>query len=122
MWYIVQPGDSLYTISQRFGVTISQIREANQITGNIIYIGQRLYIPLEEQAPIIYTVRSGDSLYLIARRFNTTIESIMALNNLTSTQLRVGQRLTIPIYTEVVVNGTTQRTQRSGTNTAYWYE
>lgn len=118
MWYIVQPGDSLYTISQRFGVTISQIREANQITGNIIYIGQRLYIPLEEQAPIIYTVRSGDSLYLIARRFNTTIESIMALNNLTSTQLRVGQRLTIPIYTEVVVN-VDNANVRSGPGTNY---
>jgi len=38
MWYTVQPGDSLYTISQRFGVTIAQIKSANQLTSDIIYV------------------------------------------------------------------------------------
>ena len=51
-----------------------------------------------------YTVKQGDSLYSIARRFNTTVESITALNNLTGTSLSIGQRLQIPRYTEVVVN------------------
>lgn len=50
-----------------------------------------------------YTVRSGDTLFTIARRFNTTIESIIALNNLTSTSLSIGQRLRIPLYTEVII-------------------
>ncbi len=53
---------------------------------------------------MIYTVMPGDTLFLLARRFNTTIESIMALNNLTSTSLTAGQRIIIPLYTEVVVN------------------
>jgi len=82
MWYTVQPGDSLYTISQRFGVTIAQIKSANQLTSDIIYVGQRLYIPIGIQAPVVYTVRPGDTLYLIARRYNTTVDSLMALNNL----------------------------------------
>lgn len=54
--------------------------------------------------PRTYTVMPGDSLYTIAKKFNTTVESIMALNNLTSTSLSVGQRLEIPAYTDVTVN------------------
>jgi spore germination protein len=102
--YTVQPGDSLYLISQKFGVSVEQIKQANQLSGNLIYIGQRLYIPTETQRPIIYTVKSGDTLYLIANKYNTTVESIQVLNNLTGTGLAVGQTLVIPLYTEVVVN------------------
>lgn len=104
MMYTVQPGDSLYLISQKFGISVEQIKQANQLSGNLIFIGQRLYIPEEIQRPTVYTVKSGDTLYLIARRYNTTIESIQALNNLTGTALRVGQTLTIPLYSEVIVN------------------
>lgn len=50
-----------------------------------------------------YTVQSGDTLYLIALKYNTTVPGIMSLNNLTSTQLRIGQRLQIPVYTEAIV-------------------
>lgn len=102
--YTVQPGDSLYLISQKFGVSVEQIKQANQLSSNLIYIGQRLNIPVERQRPIIYTVKPGDSLYTIAKRYNTTVESIQSLNNLTGIELSVGQKLTIPIYTEVVVN------------------
>ncbi len=52
---------------------------------------------------IVYVVQPGDSLYTIAQRYNTTVESIMVLNNLTSTLLMVGQTLQIPLYTEGVV-------------------
>lgn len=54
---------------------------------------------------MMYIVRQGDSLFAIARRFNTTVESIMVLNSLTSTSLSIGQRLRIPLYTEVVARG-----------------
>lgn len=118
MMYTVQPGDSLYLISQRFGVSVEQIRQANQLSGNIIYIGQRLYIPAEIQRPIVYTVKRGDTLYLIARTYNTTIESIQRLNNLTGTELRVGQTLTIPLYSEAVVNVNSANI-RSGPGTNY---
>lgn len=104
MMYTVQPGDSLYLISQKFGVSVEQIRQANGLSGNLIYIGQRLYIPTSIQRPTTYTVKAGDSLYLIARRYNTTVEGIQVLNNLTGTLLTIGQTLRIPLYTEVIVN------------------
>lgn len=52
---------------------------------------------------MVYVVKPGDSLFSISRRFNTIIESIIVLNNLTNTSLSVGQRLRIPLYTEVIV-------------------
>ncbi len=103
MWYTVQQGDSLYTIAQRFGVTVQEIMDANQLTGSGVLAGQRLFIPVSTSKVIIYTVQPGDTLYRIAQRYDTTAESISVLNRLSSTALSVGQRLTIPQYTETVV-------------------
>ena len=96
MWYTVQSGDSLYLIAQRFGVTVEDITVANQLTGTIINIGQRLFIPVQVSKVITYTVQPGDSLYKIAKRYNTLIESIQKLNRLKTTNLNAGQRLVIP--------------------------
>jgi spore germination protein len=104
MWYIVQPGDSLYSIGQKFGITPQQLITANQLTDASIIAGQRLFIPISVSKIIIYVVQPGDSLYSIAHKYNTTPESITVLNNLKSNVLMVGQRLTIPQYTEVSVN------------------
>jgi len=104
MRYIVQPGDTLYSIALRFATTYQQIMEANRLTNSTIYPGQELFIPILRQQPVTYTVRPGDTLFLIAQRYNTTVESIIALNNLSGTVLNVGQQLRIPLYTEVVVN------------------
>jgi spore germination protein len=103
MWYTVQSGDSAYLIAQRFGVPVQQLLTANQLTGNDITIGQRLYIPIQVSKVITYTVQAGDTLYKIAQRYTTTVESIMMQNRLTSTNLYVGQRLVIPQYTEATV-------------------
>lgn len=100
--YAVQPGDSLYLIARRFGITVDAIMKANRLTSPTLYIGQTLTIPVS--VPFIYVVQPGDSLYSIALRFNTTVEAIMILNRLTSTSLQIGQKLRIPIYTEVVVS------------------
>lgn len=103
-YYVVQAGDSLYSLSQRFDTSVQAIKRLNNLQSNIIYIGQRLKISEGYERQTEYTVKAGDSLYSIANRFNTTVESIMALNNLESTDLTVGQRLVIPVYSEVVVN------------------
>jgi len=97
--YTVKPGDTLYLIAQRYGISPEQLKEANLMTSDIIYVGQKLFIPVQ-----YYIVKPGDTLYTIANRFNTTVESIIKLNNLTSPMLMIGQRLQIPLYTEVVVN------------------
>lgn len=118
MWYSVQSGDSLYLIARKFGVTVQQLITANQIIGNTIYIGQLIFIPINVSKVITYTVQSGDSLYLIANRYNTTIESIYSLNNLTSNTIYVGQKLVIPQYTEAVVTVTAANIRR-GPGTGY---
>ncbi|MBT2709894.1 LysM peptidoglycan-binding domain-containing protein [Bacillus sp. ISL-47] len=117
--YMVQPGDSLYTIAARFGVTIEELRRANQLRTNIIYVGENFVIPEAkngEERQTEYVVKAGDSLYEIARRYNTTAESIVVLNNLESADLSIGQRLRIPVYSEVVVSADNANVrQRPGT-------
>ena len=96
--YTVVKGDTLYSIARRFNTTVDAIKSLNGLTSNILSIGQQLKIPttdIEEEIPIIYTVVSGDTLYSIARRFNTTVDAIKKLNNLTSNILSIGQQLKI---------------------------
>lgn len=102
-YYIVKKGDSLYSIANRYNTTVSELKTLNNLSTNNLDIGQVLKIPTEtsEEAPseegeIIYTVKSGDSLYRIASLYNTTIDEIKSLNNLTSNTLSIGQKLKIP--------------------------
>ena len=101
-YYTVKSGDSLWSIAKRYGVTVNELKDANNLTSNSLSIGQILRIPIEgeESSSSTYVVKSGDTLYSIARQFNTTVDSIKTLNNLTSNTLRVGQTLRIPGETE----------------------
>ena len=93
--YVVKSGDSLYKIANQFGVSVSAIMNANNLSNSNLSIGQKLIIPKSNENQV-YTVKSGDSLYKIAQEFNTTVKEIQALNNLNSTMLSVGQKLLIP--------------------------
>jgi len=94
-FYTVKSGDSLYKIANQFGVSVSAIMNANNLSNSNLSIGQKLIIPKSNENQV-YTVKSGDSLYKIAQEFNTTVKEIQALNNLNSTMLSVGQKLLIP--------------------------
>lgn len=95
--YTVRAGDSLWLIAQRFGTTVDAIKSLNGLTGNLINIGQVLKIPSSQSLPYIeYTVRSGDTLWLLSRRYDTTVDAIKKLNGLTGDALQVGQVLRIP--------------------------
>ena len=95
--YVVRYGDTLAGIARRFGTTVKSIMSTNGLTSTRIYVGQRLTIPSPQPGPsIVYVVRRGDTLAGIARRFGTTVKSIMSTNRLTSTRIYVGQRLVIP--------------------------
>ncbi|MFE5322973.1 LysM peptidoglycan-binding domain-containing protein [Paenibacillus sp. NPDC056579] len=103
--YVVQQGDSLYSIARRFGVTVDALMKANRLTSPSLSVGQVISVPVS--GPVIYTVKAKDTLYTIAKQFSTTVEAIMLLNGLSSTELQIGQKLRIPIYTEVIVKSDT---------------
>lgn len=94
--YTVVKGDTLYKIANQFGVTVNDIITANNLKSNTLQIGQKLSIPILKQENIEYYVQSGDSLWSIARKFNTTVDEIKKLNNLTTNLLNINQRLLIP--------------------------
>ena len=95
--YVVKSGDSLYSLANQFGVTVNELKQANNLSSNLLSIGQKLIIPTEAATnENIYTVQIGDNLYSIARRYNTTVSEIKRLNNLNNEILSIGQKLIIP--------------------------
>lgn len=115
--YVVAPGDYLASIARRFNTTVTAIAQANSIANiNIIYVGQRLVIPVGGTVPptavpptgvpptatpppqvSTYTVQPGDTLARIASRFGTTVTALAQLNGITNPNLiYVGQQLRIP--------------------------
>ena len=111
--YTVKAGDSLYSIALKYGILVDELKNANNLTSNIIMVGQVLRIPsvVDETEENIYVVKSGDSLYSIAKKYNTTVDNLKNLNNLTSNVLMIGQKLLVPTVnnnsssTYVVQNG-----------------
>ena len=95
-YYIVQKGDSLYQISKRYNTTTNNLKTLNNLTSNLLNIGQQLKVPKPTEDYILYIVVKGDSLYQIAKKYNTTVNDIKSLNNLTSNNLSIGQQLKIP--------------------------
>ena len=96
--YTVKKGDSLYSIARANNTTASILTSINNLTSNNLSIGQQLKIPISSNTPsstTVYTVKSGDSLYSISKKFNTTVDSIKKKNNLTSNALSIGQKLNI---------------------------
>ncbi len=106
--YIVQKGDTLYKIADKFGVAVNKIKELSGFISNDLYIGQKLTIPVNPNAQdedkddtpsqnetFTYLVQPGDSLYQIADKFDTSVTQIKQLNRLSSNSLQVGQKLII---------------------------
>lgn len=91
--YIVGSGDTLYSIAKKFGVNVNKLKEVNNLVNNMLSIGQKLIIPLEEE--MTYVVKSGDTLYSIARKFNISVDKLKKLNNLVSDVLSVGKILIV---------------------------
>ena len=95
MTYTVQAGDTLYSIARRYNTTVDALKSVNNLTSNVLSIGQVLKLPVTTLPTVTYTVKQGDTLYSIARQHNTTVDTLRRLNNLSSDILRVGQILKI---------------------------
>lgn len=105
-YYTVKSGDSLWSISKKFGVSVSELKDANNLSSNLLSIGQNLIIPgkISEKESDEYAVQKGDTLYSIARKFNTTVDNLKSLNNITTDSLAIGQILKIPGKENIKVN------------------
>lgn len=112
-YYTVQAGDSLYSIANKYGMTVDELKRLNNLSSNILTIGQMLKVSYDDNIGKMefYEVKSGDTLYSIALKYNTTVDDLMKNNDLTSSFLQVGQVLKIPtlssLGTYTVVAGDT---------------
>lgn len=95
--YTVKPGDTLSGIAQRYGTTVAKLQSLNGIANpNKIYAGQKLKIAGSAPAAQYYTVKTGDNLTKIAKRFGTSVSHLVALNKIKNPNLiRVGQKLRV---------------------------
>lgn len=103
-YYTVEKGDTLYSISRRFNIPVDEIRRINNLTSDILSIGQKLYFVEMPQNESIYIVQKGDTLYSVSKKFNLSIDDIKRLNNLTNDNLSIGQELIIIETTKPIIN------------------
>ncbi len=115
-YYIVSSGDTLWAIANKYNTTVDELKTLNNLTSNTLQIGQILKLPTDsesEENENTYTVKSGDTLYSIANKYNTTVDELKTLNNLTSNTLQIGQILKLPTDSESEENENTY-TVKSG--------
>ena len=99
--YTIQPGDTFFSLAQRFGTTVNAIQQANPgVNPNNLQIGQVICIP--QAAPpacsgFLYTIQPGDTFFLLAQRFGTTVNAIQQANpGVNPNNLQIGQVICIP--------------------------
>ena len=122
VYHRVRRGETLSRLAERYRTSVRSIATANNIRRQgLIRVGQRLKIPVRGSRPvyaearqtvdsvrsgsIIHRVKRGDSLWLVARRYNTNTQKIIRLNNLKNSRLHIGQRLLIREGTNAVQTG-----------------
>lgn len=103
--YQVKKGDTLYQIAKNNNTTVDAIKKLNNLSSNTLTIGFIIKLPSSNTSSNtseedIYIVKSGDTLYQIAKNNNTTVDAIKKLNNLSSNTLTIGQTLLIPLPKE----------------------
>ncbi len=106
--YVIVAGDTLYSLAIRFNTTVDELLRANPgINPNALFIGQVICVPVVTPPPTTcptgfttYTIKSGDTLYSLAIRYNTTVNVLLQANpGIYPNNLRVGQIICIPATT-----------------------
>lgn len=106
--HTVRSGESLYKIATDNGITVDELKAANNLTNDAVKAGQTLVIPAKGEAAkhaaaakpepktSKYTVRKGDNLGKIAAKHGITVDQLKELNNLTDNNIMVGQSIVVP--------------------------
>ena len=96
--YIVKKGDTLYSLSKRFNIPIDELKRINNLTSDILTIGQVLKLneDINTNDYDTYIVKKGDSLYAIARKYNIPVNELIEINKLSNLTLQIGQELLVP--------------------------
>lgn len=135
--YIVEKGDTLYSIATKFSTTVQAIKTLNNLTTNTLLPGQQIYIPTSSETPtepttpeepkppfepdnpyLIYTVQRGDSLWKISQKYEVPVNDIISFNNLSSVNLQIGDELKIPLTS--LDNNTVSKTYTVKTGDTLW--
>ena len=112
--YIVKPGDSLYSIARNYNLSVDDLINYNNLSSTILNVNQQIKIPSNLSSfndYLIYTVKSGDNLYSIGKKYNIPVDELMAFNNLSTNLLSINQQIKIPL-----VNDALTYTVKSGDN------
>lgn len=131
--YIVEKGDTLYSIATKFSTTVQAIKTLNNLTTNALLPGQQIYIPTSSEMPtepttpevptqpfepdipyLTYTVQRGDSLWKISRKYEVPVNDIISFNNLSSVNLQTGDELKIPLTSQDNNTASTTYTVKTG--------
>ncbi len=96
--YVVKKGDTLYGISKKYNLEVSKLMKLNNLSSNIIYLGQKLKV--EEKKKKVYVVKKGDTLFSLSKNNNITLKKLKKINNIKNNNIYIGQKL----YFEKSVN------------------
>lgn len=113
--HVIVKGDTFSALAKKYGVSVNAIKSANpSLDPNRLRIGDKVIIPPATAKPepagtgtssgtagegTVYKVKSGDTLTRIGRQYGVTVKELRAANNLKTDQIKVGQRLKIPVNT-----------------------
>ena len=99
--YQVKKGDTLYGIANKYGISLSELKAINNLENDNLAIGQLINVPSGLSVANTYIVSKGDTLYGIAKKFDTNIDKLKEVNNLTNNMLSIGQKLIIPFENDL---------------------
>lgn len=138
--YTVVKNDTLWGLSKKYGVSVSDLKKANGVSGHLIYVGQKLQIPAKSTKAVkaakatkttsastvdttstTHTVVKGDTLWSLAKKYGVSVSALMKANNLSSSTILIGQSLNLRAgMTTYGVNGVTtgSSSTAASTNTA----
>ena len=96
--YVVKKGDTLYSISKKLNISIDTLKALNKLNTNEIYVGQQLILSNDKNTEEydVYTVKKGDSLWSISKKYDISVKELIELNNLNNLTLQINQKLKVP--------------------------